>query len=142
MAANLAGLMDQYVQTLKALGAIESAAVERAFRRVPRHLLIPRVYTGRREQPEFTEIDPSNPEHLAMIYTDQALLIHWPEPSSSSQPSLMAQMLELLEPRPGMRVLEIGAGSGYNAALMAELVGDAALVTAVDIQADVVEQAR
>ena len=39
--------------------------------------------------------------------------------SSSSQPSLMALMIEELDMRPGMRVLEIGAGTGYNAALMA-----------------------
>ena len=44
--------------------------------------------------------------------------------SSASQPSLVAQMLELLDLTPGLRVLEIGAGTGYNAALMAEIVGD------------------
>jgi protein-L-isoaspartate(D-aspartate) O-methyltransferase len=51
-------------------------------------------------------------------------------------------MLELLELAPGMKVLEIGAGTGYNAALMAELVGDPGQVIAIDIQEDVVDQTK
>jgi protein-L-isoaspartate(D-aspartate) O-methyltransferase len=57
--------------------------------------------------------------------------------SSTSQPSLVAEMLELLQLVPGLRVLEIGAGTGYNAALMAEVVGDKRLVVTVDILDDV-----
>jgi SAM-dependent methyltransferase len=48
----------------------------------------------------------------------------------------------MLRLRRGMRVLEIGAGTGYNAALLAELVGADGEVTAVEIQADVAAQAR
>jgi protein-L-isoaspartate O-methyltransferase len=59
--------------------------------------------------------------------------------SSSSQPSLMARMLEQLELEPGLRVLEIGAGTGYNAALMAEL---GAAVTTVELQPAVAQAAR
>jgi protein-L-isoaspartate(D-aspartate) O-methyltransferase len=62
--------------------------------------------------------------------------------SSTSQPSLVAQMLELLDLTSGLRVLEIGAGTGYNAALMAELVGDQRLVVTVDVLDDVVAQTR
>ncbi|MCD5416447.1 hypothetical protein LR032_05055, partial [Candidatus Bipolaricaulota bacterium] len=51
-------------------------------------------------------------------------------------------MLELLELRPGMRGLEIGAGTGYNAALLAELAGDPLLVTTVEAQPEVAEQAH
>jgi len=50
-------------------------------------------------------------------------------------------MLEQAELEPGMRVLEIGSG-GYNAALIAEIVGPAGEVTSVDIDEDVVERAR
>lgn len=52
--------------------------------------------------------------------------------SSSSQPSVMAIMLRELDARPGHRVLEVGAGTGYNAALLAHRLG-AAGVTTVDI---------
>src|SRR5262245_20506986 len=62
--------------------------------------------------------------------------------SSSSQPEIMAIMLEQLDVRPGHRVLEIGAGTGYNAALLAHLVGGTGRVTAVDIDGDIVAAAR
>ena len=54
----------------------------------------------------------------------------------------MAIMLEQLDVRPGQRVLEIGAGTGYNAALLAHLVGPTGQVITVDIDADTVEAAR
>jgi protein-L-isoaspartate(D-aspartate) O-methyltransferase len=54
---------------------------------------------------------------------------------------MMAIMLEQLEPRPGHRVLEIGAGTGYNAALLAHLVGPTGSVVAVDIDDDLVSGA-
>jgi protein-L-isoaspartate(D-aspartate) O-methyltransferase len=43
--------------------------------------------------------------------------------SSSSAPGVVASMLEQLDVQPGHRVLEIGAGTGYNAALLAYLAG-------------------
>jgi protein-L-isoaspartate(D-aspartate) O-methyltransferase len=61
--------------------------------------------------------------------------------SSASQPSMMAIMLEQLDLRPGQRVLEIGAGTGYNAALMATVVGRGGAVTAVDIDRELVDAA-
>src|SRR5262249_47850186 len=58
----------------------------------------------------------------------------------SSQPSLMAQMLEDLRLAPGQRVLEIGAGTGYNAALIAYVVGPG-LVTSIDVDREVLSEA-
>src|SRR5262249_2838597 len=43
---------------------------------------------------------------------------------------------------PGMRVLEVGAGTGFNAALMAQLVGPTGRVTAIDVDDDIVAGAR
>jgi protein-L-isoaspartate(D-aspartate) O-methyltransferase len=54
----------------------------------------------------------------------------------------MAVMLEQLAVRPGDRVLEIGAGTGYNAALMAQLAGETGEVTTIDIDQDLVEKAE
>ncbi len=62
--------------------------------------------------------------------------------SSSSMPSLMADMLAALDPQPGQRVLEIGAGTGYNAALLARLTGPTGQVVTVDIDDDLVLGAR
>jgi protein-L-isoaspartate(D-aspartate) O-methyltransferase len=60
--------------------------------------------------------------------------------SSSSQPALVAEMLEPLELASGMGVLEVGAGTGYNAALLAAITG--ASVVTIDTIQRVVEEAR
>jgi protein-L-isoaspartate(D-aspartate) O-methyltransferase len=62
--------------------------------------------------------------------------------SSSSQPGIMAIMLDQLDLVPGHRVLEIGAGTGYNAALMRHIVGPAGRVVSVDIDSDLADLAR
>ncbi len=54
----------------------------------------------------------------------------------------MAYMLEQLELQPGQNVLEIGAGTGYNAALMAHMVGDTGHVVTIDIDEDIVLAAQ
>jgi protein-L-isoaspartate(D-aspartate) O-methyltransferase len=120
-------LRGRLVDHLVEAGRIVGSEVQQAFRTVPRHLFLPGV-------------DP------ALAYADQAVVTDRdPEGrpiSSSSQPAIMAVMLEQLGVQPGERVLEIGAGTGYNAALLAELVGETGLVVTVDIDADVVERAR
>ena len=56
--------------------------------------------------------------------------------STTSQPTMVALMLEQLAPRPGDRVLEVGTASGYNAALLARLVGDQGVVVTVEIDGE------
>ncbi len=73
-----------------------------AMRRVPRHLFVPE-----REQKN--------------AYVDHPLSIGWGQ--TISAPHMVAIMCDLLDIRDGMNVLEIGAGSGYHAAVMAELAG-------------------
>jgi protein-L-isoaspartate(D-aspartate) O-methyltransferase len=90
-------------------------------------------------------VDPAGratPVTLEQVYSDEALVtrVHDGRPSSSSsQPSLMADMLEQLRLRPGHRVLEVGTGTGYNAALIATITG--VPVVTVDVQPDVVADA-
>ena len=62
--------------------------------------------------------------------------------SCLSNPSIVAVMLHQLDARPGQRVLEIGAGGGYQAALLAELVAPGGRVTTVDIDPDIAATAR
>jgi protein-L-isoaspartate(D-aspartate) O-methyltransferase len=62
----------------------------------------------------------------------------WPV-SSSSAPSVMARMIEVLAVEPGMKVLEIGTGTGYNAACLAALGAE---VVSVEIDPDLADQAR
>jgi protein-L-isoaspartate(D-aspartate) O-methyltransferase len=151
--AHLRQLIDRYADRLKANGAFGSPAVERAFRTVPRHRLLETFFHRPADAADFTTIhhDPARPrpEDLKLIYSDTALGTRLVEQfgarlpaSSTSQPSLVADMLELLEVTRGVRVLEVGAGTGYNAALLAELVGDQRLVITVDVAEDVVAQTR
>lgn len=115
------------IKTLRANGTLHSASIEDAFRKVPRHPFLPN-------------------EPLESVYSDIAIAVKRSETgrwtSSSSQPSMMAIMLEQLGLERGQRVLEIGAGSGYNAALIAEIVGPEGSVVTVDIQPDLIDQAR
>lgn len=71
------------------------------------------------------------------MYRDASIVTqhdaHGMPTSSSSQPAIMAQMLERLDVREGQRVLEIGAGTGYNAALLATLVGARGRVVSVEL---------
>jgi protein-L-isoaspartate(D-aspartate) O-methyltransferase len=113
------------VDALRGSGRVRSAAVEEAFRSVPRHLFLPGLA-------------------VADAYADEAVAVQFTEgvaTSSASQPSMMAIMLEQLDLRPGHRVLEIGAGTGYNAALISRIVGPAGSVTSVDIDEDLVDRA-
>jgi protein-L-isoaspartate(D-aspartate) O-methyltransferase len=113
------------VDDLVAAGRIRSAAVEEAFRTVPRHLFLPGAPP-------------------ATAYADDAIAVQRVggiATSSASQPSMVAIMLEQLHLRPGHRVLEIGAGTGWNAGLMARIVGATGSVTSVDIDADLVASA-
>ncbi len=119
-------LHQAFVDQLKSKGILAAQGIEAAFRAVPRHLFLPDV------EPEKVYCDDA----IVTKYADGMVI------SSSSQPSLMAIMLEQLQLEPGHRVLEIGAGTGYNAALMAHIVGNSGQVVTIDIDEDIVENAR
>src|ERR1700730_4868955 len=90
------------VAELETSGRLKSPDLRAAFAKVPRHAFLPKQWR----------------EHA---YADGSVdLGAW---SCASSPSVMAAMLEQLEIQPGDRVLEIGTGSGYNAAILSELVG-------------------
>ncbi|MFC8201836.1 methyltransferase domain-containing protein [Streptomyces sp. NPDC057298] len=137
------------VREIDASGAWDADPVWRdAFESVPRHLFVPYYYVGALGGYERRWGEDPSPRRredwvrgayldapLATRVRDGELL------SSSSQPSLMAKMLTELEVRDGDAVLEIGAGTGYNAALLSHRLGDD-LVTTVDLDAEITESAR
>ncbi len=140
------------VDQLIARGALWSPALIAAFRATPRHRFLDRVYYYQRGRDEngWREVDTRQPGRgeLRILYSDRALTTHLSAPgdgrprvpiSSSSQPSLMAQILEDLQLRPGLHVLEIGAGTGYNAALLAHVVGR---VLSLDVDRRVLAEAE
>lgn len=114
-------------ETLRANGSITSKAVEDAFRAVPREKFAP----------EGTPLDVVyNADNSVATKIDAyGVLI-----SSISAPFIQARMLEQAQLQPGMRVLEVGSG-GYNAALIAEVVGPEGHVYSADIDPEVTERA-
>lgn len=122
------------IENIKSRRAIHSAAVESAFRSVLRHRLLP---------PDIS---------LGEAYTDTAIVLKRSAGddqmtsgsplSSSTMPSLLAAMLETSDLRDGMRILQIGTGSGYLAALIARLVAPSGLVGTVEIDEDIASAAR
>jgi protein-L-isoaspartate(D-aspartate) O-methyltransferase len=124
-------LRAELVAQLQAKGVLRSSSVAGAFASVPREQFIPEVMGER---------------GVDAVYGDQAFITKT-DPrgmplSSSSQPALMAKMLELLDVRLAQRVLEIGAGTGYNAALLANLVGPQGKVTSVEVDEEIARRAK
>lgn len=136
------------VRELTAAGVLEDPAWRAAFAAVPRHVFVPYFWTGRGAGHERLWAQDPDPEVRARwlrgVYADTPLATRLRDGqlvSSSSQPSLMAKMLHALEVRDGDNVLEIGAGTGYNAALLCHRLGDD-LVTTVDLDEEITESAR
>lgn len=113
-------------ESLRASG-FAGATVSEAFLAVRRHVFLPQESSGQ-------------------AYEDTAIVIKSDADglpvSASTQPAMMAVMLEQLGLTVGHRVLEIGTGTGYNAALIAEIVGDSGSVVTMDVEPDLVDQAR
>ncbi|WP_175409909.1 methyltransferase domain-containing protein [Streptomyces sp. TRM64462] len=136
------------VAVLEAEGALPDPAWRAAFAAVPRHLFVPYYYLGVMGGYERLWRDDPDPlrreEWLAVAYEDRPLGIRLRDGdlvSTASQPSLMAGMLHALDARDGDTALEIGTGSGYNAALLAHRLGDTH-VTTMDLDTDITDAAR
>jgi protein-L-isoaspartate(D-aspartate) O-methyltransferase len=123
----LARMRERLATRVVAANRVGSERVAAALHAVPRHLFLPE------QRPE-------------AAYRDDAIVTKRDEAgqpiSSSSQPAIMAIMLDQLSLAPGQRVLEIGAGTGYNAALISHVVGPTGQVTSVDIDPELVTAAR
>src|SRR5262245_33838107 len=101
--ADWAAPRKQMVKQQLVTRGIKDARVLEVMGKVPRHEFVP---------------DAMRPE----AYTDQPLPIG--ESQTISQPYIVAYMTEVIDPKPGQKVLEVGTGSGYQAAVLAELVGE------------------
>jgi len=81
---------------------------------------------------------PEDMKNLAEL--NEALPIGYGQ--TISQPLVVAFMLEQLEPKVGEKILDIGSGSGWTTALLAEIVGERGKVVAIDIVPELVEFGR
>lgn len=128
-------------------GRLRSPEWIKAVRAVPRHILVPHYYEYDHTAGTWKMLDSAH-DDLEKIYSNTGLYTKVGDgsndmtPSSStSTPGLMTRMLEMLHIRDSDRVLEIGTGTGYNAALLSHRLGDAQ-VFSIDIDAELVELAR
>ncbi|MEO1289432.1 MAG: rRNA adenine N-6-methyltransferase family protein, partial [Chloroflexota bacterium] len=120
-------LWDEMLQSMRRDGVLNSSDVDAAFSAVPRHLFLPDI-----------SIEKVYENRAIGLKKDGAGLLT----SSSSQPSMMAIMLNQLQLQTGDNILEIGTASGYNAAIMQHIVGKSGTVTTVEIDNDLAETAR
>ncbi|MEO3946131.1 class I SAM-dependent methyltransferase [Gorillibacterium sp. CAU 1737] len=84
-------------------------------------------------------------EPLIRIYSDKVIYTKVDQNqdvlSSSTSPLVMATMLEMLQVQPDQSILEIGTGTGYNAALLGYLTGEQGAIVTIDIEEDVAARA-
>jgi len=129
-------------------GDVTDDAWRSAVGAVPRHRLVPEAYRQEAGTGAWQRIDTASDGGLDLVYSPTTLVTalddssgHLLASSSSTKPDLMLRMLHVLDVHEGHRVLEIGTGTGYNAALLAHRLGDDA-VYSVDVDGELVDVAR
>ena len=118
-------LRELLVSDLLRAAKIHSPRVAEAFRAVPRHRFVSDV-----------PVETAYEDDVIFTKSRDGVSV-----SALPSPSISADMLEALDVRPGHAVLEIGAGTGYNAALLAELAAPGGRVVTIDIDQDIVDAA-
>ncbi len=120
-----------------------------AFESVERHRFTPVLWTMDEESSELVKnkIDPEDPpgELIGEIYQDSPLVIESDGEdviSTSSQPTVMAFMIDAVSLKEGMKVLEVGSGSGYNAAILSEITGSDENVFTLEIREETASRAQ
>jgi protein-L-isoaspartate(D-aspartate) O-methyltransferase len=121
-------LHDALVREIRTAGGARREPVHRALRAVHRHLFVPEVPLEEAYAAGKAVVTKRDPRGIAL--------------SSASAPGVVAMMLDQLDVRPGHRVLEVGSGTGYNAALLAELTGPDGHVVSIDIDPGCTARAR
>lgn len=121
-----------------------SEATQKAYLATPRYKFVRRY--RRWGVKEWNEVNEDNlEEHLATLYSDRALVLFGDDdddvPSTISQPSFVLRMLDMLQIELGQKVFELGTGSGWNAALMGQLVGPQGCVYSLELIPEMAEAA-
>lgn len=122
-----AQLREQLVRNLIDRGTVRNPRIAAALTAVERHLFVP----------DATLADAYADDAVAVKRTDDGTVI-----SAASQPTIVAAMLEQLDPQPGEKILEAGAATGYNAALLGHLVAPGGHVYTLDVDDDLIEGAK
>jgi protein-L-isoaspartate(D-aspartate) O-methyltransferase len=132
---------ERYAQEFVYTAHLTSAAVLRAFARVPRERYLgPGPWRIFQAYGRFYWTTPdADPRHL---YHDVLVAIDEQRLLNNGQPGFLASLIEALDPQAGDHVVHVGCGTGYYTAILAELVGPAGRVTALDVDAELAARSR
>jgi protein-L-isoaspartate(D-aspartate) O-methyltransferase len=112
---------EELIEHIKSVGYLKSKQIEEALRKMPRYLFV-----------------PESMKHLAC--NDMPLSIGYNQ--TISQPSTVVAMTEALKVKKNQKVLEIGTGSGWQAAILSYLVGEKGYVYSIETIKELAEYAK
>ncbi len=112
---------ERLINYIKSYGYLKSRKLEKALKEIPRHLFVPE-------------------DVKELSYRDVPLSIGFGQ--TISQPSTVVIMTEALEVKEGNKILEVGTGSGWQAAILGKLVGEKGLVYTIEVNPQLVEFAK
>jgi protein-L-isoaspartate(D-aspartate) O-methyltransferase len=131
-----------YAEELRFTARVNSSAVVNSFATVPREQFLgpgPWLIKSPMDVAEYWTTDDDDPSH---VYQDVLIALDESRGINNGQPSLWAYLFDYLDLMPGEQILHLGCGTGYYTAIIAELVGSAGRVTAVEIDATLAQKAR
>jgi protein-L-isoaspartate(D-aspartate) O-methyltransferase len=138
--SDLGAARKDFAREITSCGKTHSPRLMRAFAAVPREQFLGkgpwrlRTLTG-----QYTRTVDANPIHL---YQDVRVAIDARRRLDNGLPSLWAEAFAALDIKAGARILQIGCGTGYYSAILAELVGPSGQVVALDCESGFVRQAQ
>ncbi|MFH1473374.1 MAG: protein-L-isoaspartate(D-aspartate) O-methyltransferase [Candidatus Aenigmatarchaeota archaeon] len=112
---------ENLIEYIKSLGYLKTKKIEEALNKLPRHMFVPEIIGS-------------------LAYRDTPLYIGYRQ--TISQPSVVVIMTEALEVEEGQKILEIGTGSGWQAAILSYLVGDEGFVYSMEIVKELAKLAK
>ena len=123
-----AALGDEYAEARQQLVEEIEQDVRATSLYLDKQALDPRVMTAISKVPRHQFVPAAQRHHA---YANRPLPIGYGQ--TISQPYIVALMSDLIKPQPGDRVLELGTGSGYQAAMLSELTGQVYSIEVIDV---------
>ncbi|MEM9471708.1 MAG: methyltransferase domain-containing protein [Pseudomonadota bacterium] len=141
MTKSLADAKRHYAEQIRARAQVTSPQILRAFRDVPRERFLGDG-PWRIRSDIVSAYGSTGSADPAEIYHDVLVALDEDRKLDNGLPSLWALLFEALDVKPGENIVQIGCGTGYYTAILAQLVGESGQVTAIDSDRGFAEQAK
>ena len=132
-----------YAEEVRVCAHVQTPALADAFAKVRREKFLGPgpwlIVSAGSTTADYWTTEDADPAH---VYHNVVIAIDPQKGLNNGQPAGLAIWMDALELKPGARVLHVGCGTGYYSAILAEVVGRAGHVWAIDVEADLVERAR